>query len=98
MWWRHDLSPEELNRSTGTQQCDRKSAISTKLLELLGMLITPWVMVVVAGDRSEHDNDLVYFQGDNTLAVTWVNRCGGTHHPRAAALMRLLGVLELQRD
>lgn len=51
-------------------------------------------MVVVAEDRPAHDGDPIYRLGDNTTTVDWVNRCGGAKITEAAALMRVLGVLE----
>ena len=34
-------------------------------------------------------------RGDKRSAITWVNNCGGTCDPRAAFLMRFLGVIEM---
>ena len=35
-------------------------------------------------------------RGDNTSAVRWVNRCRGGREPRAGALVRILGCLEIR--
>lgn len=55
-----------------------------------------WIATVVVGDRPTHESDPVIILGDNTAARARVNRCSGARDPRAAALMRLLGAIEIR--
>lgn len=54
-------------------------------------------MVVEKGepDRRRSPENPVLMTGDDLSAVTWVRQCGGTNDPRAAAMMRLLGTMEI---
>jgi hypothetical protein len=45
--------------------------------------------------QPDYDGDLVLLRGDNKSAVHWTNKAGGTKDPRAGALMRLFGVVEM---
>ncbi|CAM9528018.1 unnamed protein product, partial [Sphacelaria rigidula] len=96
IWWRYDLTPDEIARTQATWHGPQHNAIDINLLELLGMVMTAWTMTIAKGDGPTAENDTVYFNGDNASAVAWVNRCGGTRDPRAAALMRLLGTLNMR--
>lgn len=63
LWWWYDLSPKEVADAAGPLPTDSKNTISLNLLELLGMVMTAWVMLVVARDRPEDDGDFVFFSG-----------------------------------
>ena len=65
------------------------------MLELLGMVVSTWVLVVLCAERPSARGDYVLLRGDNEAAVQWVRRCRGGLEPRSGALMRLLGVLEV---
>ena len=69
--------------------------ISINVLELLGMVISAWVLVVMCEDLPTQASDRVLLRGDNEAAVQWVRRCRGSKEPRSGALMRFLGVLEI---
>ena len=95
-WWRYDLSHEEQSRADIVAACAKHNKLSINLLELLAMVVTAYVMVAVKGDRPAVHGEPVLMRGDSMSAVTWVNRCGGTRNPRAAFIMRWLGVLEME--
>ena len=61
------------------------------------MVLTAWVMHELIGDSPESKGDPILMRGDNFVAVTWANRCGGVRDKRAGLMMRMLGRLEIQR-
>ena len=69
--------------------------ISINALELLGKVVSAWVLVSSCAERPSETNDCVSLHGDNEAAAQWVRRCRGGKEPRSGALMRLCGVLEL---
>ncbi|CAM9415481.1 unnamed protein product, partial [Sphacelaria rigidula] len=95
-WLGLDLTTEQLSRTTGATGIEPNNAPNINILELAGMVFTAWVVLVIAGDRTLDENDPVHFLGDNTGAIRWINRCGGTTVTRAAALMLILGLLEIK--
>lgn len=52
VWWRYDLSVDEMRRSSASTTCAAHNKLSINLLELLAMVVTAYVMVVVREDRS----------------------------------------------
>lgn len=96
VWWRYDLTAEQrtrLNKGTKVQMGD--GSIHINLLELLGMVMTAWVVVVVEKQTPTLTGETVLLRGDNTSAVGWVEKGGGASDPRSGGLLRLLGALEL---
>lgn len=93
--WRYDLSEEECRYASVDMMCAKHDKLSIDLLELLGMVVTAYVMVAVKGDMPTVTGEPVLMRGDSSCAVTWVNKCGGMRNPRAAFAMRWLGVLEM---
>ena len=95
VFWRFDL-PREL-----TAELRRKAdlgetcTVTIDLLELLGMVVTTWVMLELVGDRPDAEGDPILMRGDNMAAVSWITRCGGARDKRACLLIRILGSLEL---
>ena len=61
-----------------------EDTITMNLHELGGMVMTAYMT-----------GDPVLLGGDNVAAVSWINRCGGSHDRRASLAMRLLGRLEI---
>ena len=55
--------------------------ISINVLELLGMVISAWVLVVMCEDLPTQASDRVLLRGDNEAAVQWVRRCRGGKQP-----------------
>lgn len=53
------------------------------------------MMVVLLRETSSGVNDCVLIWEDNSSAVQWVNLCRVGKDPRAGALMRFLGFLQI---
>ena len=66
------------------------------MLELLGMVVTAWVMLELRGGTPDVVGDQIAMRGENVAAITWVNRCGWARDKRACLLMRMLGRLEIK--
>ena len=95
VYWRYDLPPV-LSVELKQKAAQRKtSSITINLLELVGMVVTAWVMQELVGDLPQTKGDPVLMRGDNVAAVTWSNRCGGARDKRACLMMRMLGRLEI---
>ena len=92
-WWRYDFDPEVRARFR-VRKVRHRDELSINLLELLGMMITAWAFLK-AGNRPRHPRDTVLMRGDNSSACCWVNKCRGGKEPRAGAVMRVLGCLEM---
>ena len=93
-WWRWDLDTNAQSRVR--EQVNSFTDLSINVLELLAMVVTAYVMIVLSGDEPPYDEASVLMRGDNSSAVSWVNKCRGGLEPRSGALMRLLGVLEMR--
>ena len=94
--WRYELNDRARSRfcdSSGSVGCEDDFSIN--VLELLGMVVSAWVLVVLCAERPLARGDCVLLRGDNEAAVQWVRRGRGGLEPRSGALMRLLGVLEV---
>ena len=77
VYWRYSLAEAltlELKKQSVTKQAD---SITIDLLELIGMMMSAFVMQVTKNDRPEYAGDTVLLRGDNVSAVSWLNRCGG---------------------
>lgn len=95
-FWRYDLPLDfaaELKRKAA---CRETSSVTINLLELMGMVLTAWVMHELVGDHPTQRGDPIRMRGDNFSAVTWSNRCGGARDKRAGLMMRMLGRLEIR--
>ena len=64
--------------------------------DLLAMIVTAWAFTVDAKVAPQYVCKSILMRGDNMLAVHWVNRCSGGREPRACALMRMFGCLEMR--
>ena len=49
--------------------CQETCTIPINLLELLGMVVTAWVMLELVGDRLDAEGDPILMRGDNRAAV-----------------------------
>ena len=91
VFWRYDL-PIAL-----TVQLERKAdlqetcTITMNILELLGMVVTAWVMLELVGDRPDAAGDPILVRGGNMAAVSWVCRRGVVTDKRVCLLMNMLG-------
>ena len=75
--------------------CQETCTIPINLLELLGMVVTAWVMLELVGDRPDAEGDPILTRDDNRVAISWFTRCGGARDKRACLLMRMIGRLDL---
>ena len=60
-------------------KADRRETCSTitiNPLELLGMVVTTWVMLELVGDKADAKGNPILFRGDNMAAVPCISRCG----------------------
>lgn len=89
----YDISPSEEQRAQVDFDGPPHNApdISLLLVEVLGMVLTAFVMSNVVGDDSPQEGDVAVMSGDNNSAVSSANMCGGTRDRRAAALISNLG-------
>ena len=69
--WRYDL-PERMTADL-KRKVDRReaSSITINLLEVLGVVVTAWVMLELVGDKLTCDGDPVSMRDDNVAAVSW---------------------------
>ena len=80
-YWRYDLSEEELARFCESSKHNQSHvSISINALELLGMVMSAYMLVVVCSERPVWDKDCVLLRGDNEVAVHWVRRCRGARN------------------
>ena len=75
MWWRFDLDRDAKSRLSGYVK--GHNDLSINALELLGMAITAWALVVGAGSRPRFGGESVLMLGDNMAAVHWISKCRG---------------------
>ena len=61
--------------------------VMINLLELIGTVVTAWVMLELVGNRPASEGDPALMRGDNVAAVSWVSQCGGARDKRAGLLM-----------
>ena len=93
MWWRIDFDDDTRNRLRAHVQ-----GRDDNVLELLAMIVTAWAFTVDAKVAPQYVGESILIRGDNISAVYWVNRCRGGRKPRAGALMRMLGCLEMRSN
>ena len=94
LWWR-------VNFDDDTRNCLRAHVqgmddLSINVLELLAMIVTAWAFTVDAQVAPQYVGESFPLRGDNMSAVHCVNRRRGGRKPRASALMRMLGCLEIR--
>ena len=95
-YWRYELDPAERSRFYGSSKAVAgENDISINVLELLGMVVSAWVLVSPCAERPSATGNCILWRGGNEAAGEWVRRCRGGEEPRSGALMRLLGGLEL---
>ncbi|CAN0043129.1 unnamed protein product, partial [Choristocarpus tenellus] len=94
-WWRYEF-PEHVKKEIKRSVIrGERGSISINVLELLGMVMNAWVLVMKVKGRAKTKGDLVLLRGDNYSAVHWFRKCGGAKDKRAGGLMRIMGVLEI---
>ena len=96
VYWSYDVDGGERSRFSGSRKSVAgENDISIDVIELLGMVVSAWVLVSPCAERPAALGGCVLLRGDNEAAVGCVRRCRGKKEPRLGALMRLLSVLEL---
>ena len=60
------------------------------------MVVTAWAFTQEAQTAPQYVSESILRRGDNMSAIHWVSRCRGGREPRAGALMRILGCLEMR--
>ena len=93
-WWRFDLDRNAKSRLS--EHVHGHDDLSINVLELLGMVVTAWALVVGAGSRPLFGGENVQMLGDNMAGVYWISKCRGGKELRSGILMRMLGCLEMQ--
>ena len=72
-WRRFDLDRNAKSRLSEHDQGHDDLAIN--VLELLGMAIMAWALVVGAGSQLRFGGENVLTLGDNMAAVRWISTC-----------------------
>ena len=74
-WWRFDLDWNAKSRLS--EHVQGHDDLSINVLELLGMVITAWAMVVGADSWPWYGGEIVKMLGDNMVVVHWISQCQG---------------------
>ena len=95
-YFRYELSYEEQSRFVGSSKhVVGVNDVSINVMELLGMVLGAWLLIVEQNYTPAIASDCVLLRGDNEASVAWIRRCRAGREPRAGALMRMLGVVEV---
>ena len=95
VYWRYNLTGEERARTVRSRSREHVNWLSINVLELLGMVMTAFVMIVIRKDRPGRVGEPVLMTGDSSSTVQWVkNYKGGKGEVRWGGMMRIFGVLE----
>ena len=99
-YWYWTLPQEAQLRTIVHRKHGEGDFIDINLLELMGVVVSAYVLVELTVDRPERKGEAVMMRADNTSAVGWVKKCRGgkKDNARVGALMRWLGVLESKGD
>ena len=76
VYWRYDLDAGERSRFCGScKSVEGENDVPIDVLEVLGMVVSAWVLVCLCAERPVGLGDCVLLRGDNEAAVEWVRRC-----------------------
>ena len=70
VYWRYDLPPPMTKELTRKAERRETCTITINLLELLGVVVTAWLMLELQGDEPASAGDPIVLRGDNVAAVT----------------------------
>ena len=93
-WWRYDF--DENVRARVRPKVFGRDDLSINFLELLAMTVTAWAFTVQAATPPDYPGASILMRGNNSSGVYWVNRCRGSREPRAGAVVRMIGCLEVR--
>ena len=93
-WWRVEFDSD--TRSRLRSRVQEWDDLSINVLELLAMVVMAKAFTVHAKKVPRYIGECILMRGDTMSAIHWVNRCRGGREPRAGALMRMLGCLEMR--
>ena len=75
---RYDLTAQEQSRFCGSSKSVRGvDGLSINVLDLLGMVVSAFVLVSSCADLPSATGSCALLQGDNEAAVHWLRRCRG---------------------
>ena len=96
-YWFWTLPQEVEGRTITHRKHGEGDFMDTNLLELLGVVVSAYVLVEMTEDRPGRKGEAVMMRADNTRAVGWVWTCRGGKKDKArvGALMRWLGVFRM---
>ena len=73
---RYNLSEGEVKRTIRSRKGGDRNRLSINVLELMGMVMTAYVMIVIRRDRPAKEGESVLMRGGSSSAVQWVINCG----------------------
>ena len=77
VYWRYCLSEGERKKTISNRKGQDGNRLSINVLELMGMVMTAYVMIVIRGDRPTKEGESMLMRGDGSSAVQRVINCGG---------------------
>ena len=77
MYWRYNLTEEERARTIRSRKGGLMNRLSINILELLGMVMTAFVMILLRKDGLARVGEPVLIRGNISSAVQWVKNCQG---------------------
>ena len=76
VYWTYNLSEGEVKRTIRSRKGGGRNRLYINVLELMGMVMTAYVMIVIRRDRPAKEGESVVMRGDSSSAVQWVINCG----------------------
>jgi hypothetical protein len=99
VYWCREHTEEEVTRLVqgvaGEKVRLGDGSLHINLLELYGMIMTAYVMIVVEGMRPGPGGGTILLRGDNQAAIWWILSAGGRAEPRVGVMCRILSALEV---
>ena len=77
MYWRYNLTEEERARTIRSRKGGLMNRLSINILELLGMVMTAFVMILLRKDGLARVGEPVLIRGNISSAVQWVKNYQG---------------------
>ena len=77
VYWRYNLSEGEMKRTIRNRKGEDSNRLSINVLELVGMVVAAYVMIVIRKDRPMEEEESVRMRRDSSSGVQWVITAGG---------------------